>query len=102
MHDPDRYSARSLPSLLCTPQRMLTGWAEGTCLPSCCTASRDGAVPGSHRRPGRHGACAEFQGELLWQVLVVVTTNWQVMCFDHNLQRLWSIQVKVGAAWGCW
>lgn len=30
------------------------------------------------------------------QVLLVVTAHWQVLCYDHNLQQLWSTQVKVG------
>ncbi|KAK9789953.1 hypothetical protein WJX73_002050 [Symbiochloris irregularis] len=28
------------------------------------------------------------------QVLVVVTARWEVICFDHNLQRMWSSHVK--------
>lgn len=34
--------------------------------------------------------------EPLKQVLVVVTTGWSVMCFDHNLKKLWDINLQVG------
>lgn len=30
------------------------------------------------------------QGKPLKQVLVVVTSGWSVMCFDHNLKKLWE------------
>ncbi|KAJ8764530.1 hypothetical protein K2173_006270 [Erythroxylum novogranatense] len=30
------------------------------------------------------------QGQPLKQVLVVVTSSWSVMCFDHNLKKLWE------------
>lgn len=35
------------------------------------------------------------------QVLVVVTSGWQVMCFDHNLKKLWetSLQVYIHIHW---
>lgn len=29
------------------------------------------------------------------QVLVVVTSGWSVMCFDHNLKKLWDINLQV-------
>lgn len=29
------------------------------------------------------------------QVLVAVTSNWQVMCFDHNLRLLWETTILV-------
>ncbi|KAG8383387.1 hypothetical protein BUALT_Bualt04G0007200 [Buddleja alternifolia] len=28
------------------------------------------------------------------QVLVVVTTGWTVMCFDHNLKKLWDVNLQ--------
>ncbi|KAJ0968495.1 hypothetical protein J5N97_025412 [Dioscorea zingiberensis] len=30
------------------------------------------------------------RGEIQKQVLVVVTSGWSVMCFDHNLKKLWE------------
>lgn len=30
------------------------------------------------------------------QVLVVVTSGWSVMCFDHNLNKLWEVNMQVG------
>lgn len=29
------------------------------------------------------------------QVLVVVTSGWSVMCFDHNLKKLWETNLQV-------
>ena len=29
------------------------------------------------------------------QVLVVVTSGWSVMCFDHNLKKLWEENLQV-------
>lgn len=29
------------------------------------------------------------------QVLVVVTSGWSVMCFDHNLKKLWDVNLQV-------
>lgn len=29
------------------------------------------------------------------QVLVVVTSGWSIMCFDHNLKKLWEANVQV-------
>lgn len=29
------------------------------------------------------------------QVLVVVTSGWSVMCFDHNLKKLWDTSLQV-------
>lgn len=29
------------------------------------------------------------------QVLVVVTSGWSVMCFDHNLKKLWENNLQV-------
>ncbi|PKA53478.1 hypothetical protein AXF42_Ash020901 [Apostasia shenzhenica] len=31
-----------------------------------------------------------MHGEMRKQVLVVVTSGWSVMCFDHNLKKLWE------------
>lgn len=28
-------------------------------------------------------------------VLVVVTSGWSVMCFDHNLKKLWEVNLQV-------
>ena len=28
------------------------------------------------------------------QVVVVVTNNWDVLCFDHNLRLRWSHKIK--------
>lgn len=33
--------------------------------------------------------------EPLKQVLVVVTSGWFVMCFDHNLKKLWEANLQV-------
>lgn len=33
-------------------------------------------------------------GEPLKQVLVVVTSGWSVMCFDHNLKKLWEVNLQ--------
>lgn len=33
--------------------------------------------------------------EPLKQVLVVVTSGWFVMCFDHNLKKLWEVNLQV-------
>lgn len=32
------------------------------------------------------------------QVLVVVTSGWHVMCFDHNLNKLWDVNLQVNDA----
>lgn len=37
------------------------------------------------------------QGQPLKQVLVVVTSGWSVMCFDHNLKKLWEANLQVCA-----
>lgn len=34
-------------------------------------------------------------GEAQKQVLVVVTSGWSVMCFDHNLKKLWETNLQV-------
>lgn len=34
-------------------------------------------------------------GQLEKQVLVVVTSDWSVMCFDHNLKKLWETNLQV-------
>lgn len=34
-------------------------------------------------------------GEIRKQVLVVVTSGWSVMCFDHNLKKLWETNLQV-------
>ncbi|KAL6959989.1 hypothetical protein U1Q18_040135 [Sarracenia purpurea var. burkii] len=33
-------------------------------------------------------------GQVQKQVLVVVTSGWSVMCFDHNLQKLWETNLQ--------
>ncbi|GAB2282792.1 hypothetical protein Dimus_017327 [Dionaea muscipula] len=33
-------------------------------------------------------------GQPLKQVLVVVTSGWSVMCFDHNLKKLWEMNLQ--------
>lgn len=33
------------------------------------------------------------------QVLVVVTSGWSVMCFDHNLKKLWDVNLQVCVDW---
>lgn len=33
------------------------------------------------------------------QVLVVVTSGWSVMCFDHNLKKLWETNLQVNSCW---
>lgn len=35
------------------------------------------------------------QGQQQKQVLVVVTSGWSVMCFDHNLKKLWETNLQV-------
>lgn len=37
-------------------------------------------------------------GEIKKQVLVVVTSGWSVMCFDHNLKKLWENNLQVCAS----
>lgn len=41
------------------------------------------------------------QGQPQKQVLVVVTSGWSVMCFDHNLKKLWeeNLQVRTILIW---
>lgn len=34
-------------------------------------------------------------GEMRKQVVVVVTSGWLVMCFDHNLKKLWETNLQV-------
>ncbi|XP_057867329.1 uncharacterized protein LOC131074672 isoform X2 [Cryptomeria japonica] len=34
------------------------------------------------------------QGERRKQILVVVTAGWSVMCFDHNLKKLWEANIQ--------
>ncbi|GAB4848510.1 hypothetical protein Ancab_003217 [Ancistrocladus abbreviatus] len=34
------------------------------------------------------------QGQPLKRVLVVVTSGWTVMCFDHNLKKLWDVNLQ--------
>jgi hypothetical protein len=34
-------------------------------------------------------------GQTPKQVLVVVTSGWSVMCFDHNLKKLWENNLQV-------
>ena len=36
-------------------------------------------------------------GQVQKQVLVVVTSGWSVMCFNHNLRKLWETNLQV-----CW
>lgn len=33
--------------------------------------------------------------EVRKQVLVVVTSGWSVMCFNHNLNKLWEVNLQV-------
>ena len=35
------------------------------------------------------------QGQPVTQVLVVVTSGWSVLCFDHNLNKLWEANLQV-------
>ena len=35
---------------------------------------------------------------VLPQVVVVVTSRWDVLCFDHNLRLMWIGKVKVSCA----
>lgn len=35
------------------------------------------------------------RGQVQKQVLVVITSGWSVMCFDHNLQKLWEKNLQV-------
>ena len=35
---------------------------------------------------------------VLPQVVVVVTSRWDVLCFDHNLRLMWTGRVKVSCA----
>ena len=35
-----------------------------------------------------------YQVHNLLQVVVVVTNNWDVLCFDHNLRLRWSHKIK--------
>ena len=35
------------------------------------------------------------QGQPRKQVVVVVTSGWSVMCFDHNLKKLWEVNLQV-------
>lgn len=35
------------------------------------------------------------------QVLVVVTSGWSVMCFDHNLKKLWEVNLQVYSSFSC-
>lgn len=37
------------------------------------------------------------KGQPQKQVLVVVTSGWSVMCFDHNLSKLWESNLQVWA-----
>lgn len=39
--------------------------------------------------------------EPLKQVLVVVTSGWFVMCFDHNLKKLWEVNLQVHTKFNC-
>ena len=34
-------------------------------------------------------------GEIRKQGLVVVTSGWSLMCFDHNLKKLWENNLQV-------
>lgn len=34
------------------------------------------------------------QGEIRKQILVVVTAGWSIMCFDHNLKKLWEANLQ--------
>jgi len=42
--------------------------------------------------------------ELKKQVIVVVTAGWNIMCFDHNLKKLWEddVQVHPCLTWGAY
>lgn len=35
------------------------------------------------------------QGQPVTRVVVVVTSGWTVMCFDHNLNKLWETNLQV-------
>lgn len=35
------------------------------------------------------------RGQVQKRVLVVVTSGWSVMCFDHNLKKLWETNLQV-------
>ncbi|KAJ6818483.1 uncharacterized protein M6B38_406085 [Iris pallida] len=39
-------------------------------------------------------------GEIKKQVLVVVTSGWSVMCFDHNLKKLWENNLQEDFPYG--
>lgn len=39
--------------------------------------------------------------ELKKQVIVVVTAGWNIMCFDHNLKKLWEDDVQVRTCLTC-
>ncbi|KAH9315438.1 hypothetical protein KI387_024065, partial [Taxus chinensis] len=34
------------------------------------------------------------KGEVRKQILVVVTAGWSIMCFDHNLKKLWETNIQ--------
>lgn len=34
-------------------------------------------------------------GQAHKQVLVVVTSGWSVICFDHNLRKIWEANLQV-------
>lgn len=36
------------------------------------------------------------------QVIVVVTSGWSVMCFDHNLKKLWDVNLQVRISFIAW
>lgn len=36
-------------------------------------------------------------GETSKEVLVVVTAGWSILCFDHNLKKLWEADVRVSS-----
>lgn len=36
------------------------------------------------------------------QVIVVVTSGWSVMCFDHNLKKLWDVNLQVRISFIPW
>ena len=45
----------------------------------------------------RYRISEEFSGSLRMhvQVIVVVTAQWDVLCYDHNLRLMWTHRVKV-------
>jgi hypothetical protein len=61
---------------------------------SCSQAAHAGRSP-RHVLLVRRSSCTDTNSTLLFQVIVVVTHGWHVLCFDHNLQLLWDRSIKV-------